>query len=139
MAKYALIADGVNSGYVIEFIDFDGPVEGNFPTWYTMVDVDNKPSVQVGWIAEWIDNEWKFRPWAPSQQDIINNNTIDKNYKMSVAYKPMAQALLDAKLCYYDESGTTPLAKQWQQYWIDLGAVDLTQTDPVWPTTPSPV
>lgn len=139
LSKYALIANGQFSGYVIEFIYFDGDVSLNFPTWYTMVNVDDQPAVQVGWVAEWVDGAWKLKPWEPTQQDIINNNTLDKNYKISVAYKPTAEALLGAKLCYYDESGTTPLAKEWQQYWVDLMAVDLTETDPIWPTPPSAV
>jgi len=139
MPKYALVANGQYSGYVIEFINFDGPSDGNFPPWYTMVDVDALPAVQLGWIAEQIDGVWKFRPWAPSQQDIIDNNTIDKNYKLSVAYKPMAEALLGAKLCYYDTTGTNPLAKAWQEWYAAWDAVDLTVENPVWPTPPNAV
>lgn len=139
MSKYALIADGQHSGYVIQFIEFDGDVTQNFPPWFTMINVDDKPAVEVGWIAEMINGEWVLRPWTISAAEILRINTLDKAYKISAAYKPMAESLLGAKLCYYDETGTTPVAKAWQQWYADWDAVDLTIENPVWPTPPSAV
>lgn len=139
MSKYALVADGQNSGYVIQFIDYDGPIEGNFPTWYTMVNVDDKPAVEVGWIAELINNVWSFRPWTISPAEILRINTLDKAYKRSIALEPMAMSMLGAKVCFYDESGTTQLAKAWQDWYAAWDAVDLTVENPVWPTPPNAV
>lgn len=132
MARYARVYDG----RVAELFETDGDITQMFPPAIIWVNIDEQPAVQYGWIAEFIDGVWKFRPWAPSAEDILNNNTLTKNYKETQAHKGMALSLVDAKLCYYDTTGTTATAKLWQEYWGQLQAVDLTVENPVWPVKP---
>lgn len=133
MSRYALIVDGL----VNNLFETDGDITQMFHPDMVWVNIDPWPACDTGWIAEKIDNVWSFRPWTISPEEILRINTLDQTYKLNVAKGPMSEALLGAKLCYYDTSGTTQLAKQWQEYHADVLAVDLTVENPVWPTVPT--
>jgi hypothetical protein len=135
MSKYVRVLDGL----VQEFFETDGDITQMFHPSLIWVNIDAWPAVEIGWIAEKINNVWHFRPWTISPEEILRINTLDKAYKRSIALDPMAMALIGAKVCYYDETGTTPLAKAWQEWYAAWDAVDLTVENPVWPTPPNAV
>lgn len=133
MSRYALIMNGL----VNQFYETDGDTTTMFHPALIWVNVDAWPAVEAGWIAEKIDGSWKFRPWTISPEEILRINILDQAYKLNIAKGPMSEALLGAKMCYYDTSGTTQLAKQWQEYHAAVLAMDLTIENPEWPTPPT--
>lgn len=123
MSRYALIINGS----VYQLFETDGNMAEMWPPAMVWINIDDKPYVEPGWLAEQDENGvWQFRPWEISPEEILRINTLDKQYRENSAYQAMAESLLGAKICYYDNQGTNPVAKEWQQYWADLQAVDLT-------------
>lgn len=133
MSRYALIENGL----VTWFFETDGDITQMFHPSLIFVNVDSWPAVELGWIAENLNGVWSFRPWTISPQEILRINTLNKEHQLSLALQPMAMSLVNAKLCYYDSTGTTQLAKDWQQWYLDWDAVDLTIENAVFPPFPA--
>lgn len=133
MSRYALIIDGL----VNQFYETDGDITTMFHPALIWANVDAWPAVEAGWIAEKTNNVWSFRPWTISPEEILRINILDQAYKLNIAKGPMSEALLGAKLCYYDTSGPTQLAKHWQEYHAAVSAIDLAVENPEWPVPPT--
>lgn len=133
MATWALVVDG----RVNEITDIDPtyryPIDWK---WYPCED-----DVVFGWVAEEVDGVMTFRPYVPpplTESQIFDQNKGAQNWRLSVAAEAMAPVLLSLQLGDSTDEETV-IAKQWQTYYRELKAVDLTQLEPVWPTPPETV
>lgn len=72
-------------------------------------------------------------PITPEQ--ILWNNTNDFVFKTDIAARAMAPILVSLQLGDATDDETLR-AKAWQEYYRSLRLVDLTVTDPAWPTPP---
>lgn len=132
VSRYALVENGL----ITYFFETDGDITQMFHPSLIFVNVDAWPAAELGWIAEKIDGVWSFRPWTISAEEILRINTLNKVYQRSLALEAMAMSLVDCKICYYDNTPATQLAKDWQQWYLDWDSVDLTVENAVFPSFP---
>lgn len=103
---------------------------------YIWVDVqDNQEGVEEGWDAKNVKGKWKFSPYQPTPQAVIEANKIDYERLLNKANTSMTPLLMSLQLGNATAEETNK-AKSWQAYYRELKAINLSKKDVVWPTPP---
>lgn len=141
MKTYARILDDKVVEIIQPYAGPDGievPVEDRFTPELvaTMVDITG---VTPQPVEHWTYVDGIFEPpsvYQPTPEEIIVINQRIQFNLLNNAAQSMAPVLVSLQLGDATD-GETLIAKEWQSYWRDLKLVDLTVTNPEWPTPPS--
>lgn len=126
----------IENGRVLEFTDIDP--EGRFPpgvyNWQPCTE-----ETYYYWAATQDENGvWVFAPYVPPP--LTPEQILDKNRQQQYVFR-LNTAFLFVPMIENIDLGDSPeaeAARPWQTYFRELGEVDLTVENPVWPVAPEP-